>query len=304
MIEKRIKINLEMKLAEWIESITDDNLKKLVKDKCIITGGVIPSLLTDEPVNDYDIYFVDKETTLAVARYYVYMFNTNEKYTNRFNYRHKALLIDGARDVYKQIGEQGERGWKSAMLTNITPDRVKIIIRSDGVADLEEESLPYQEAVDDGDDMASEELEKLDKDKSKYRIVYMSTNAITLSDKTQIVIRFYGSPEEIHENFDFIHCTCSYTSWDRKLHLPSDALTSVLTKELKYRGSKYPLCSIIRTRKYLKRGWRINAGQYLKMALQLSELNLTDPAVLEDQLVGVDTMYFIGLIEELKAQKA
>ena len=43
-----------------------------------------------------------------------------------------------------------------------------------------------------------------------------------------------------------------------------------------------------------------NAGQYLKMCFQLSELNLKDPVVLEDQLTGVDTAYFMQLIERCK----
>ena len=57
-------------------------------------------------------------------------------------------------------------------------------------------------------------------------------------------------------------------------------------------GSKYPLCSIIRTRKFIKRGWNINAGQYLKMVLQLNELDLKDLNVFKDQLTGVDSAYF------------
>lgn len=63
-----------------------------------------------------------------------------------------------------------------------------------------------------------------------------------------------------------------------------------------YQGSKYPICSVIRTRKFIQRGWRINAGQYLKMCMQISELNLKDIKVLEDQLTGVDAAYFEQLI--------
>jgi hypothetical protein len=36
------------------------------------------------------------------------------------------------------------------------------------------------------------------------------------------------------------------------------------------------------------------------MAMQISELDLTDISVLEDQLTGVDTAYFLQLIEKLK----
>jgi len=36
------------------------------------------------------------------------------------------------------------------------------------------------------------------------------------------------------------------------------------------------------------------------MAMQISELDLTDINVLEDQLTGVDTAYFLQLIARLK----
>jgi hypothetical protein len=81
------------------------------------------------------------------------------------------------------------------------------------------------------------------------------------------------------------------------------ALEAILAKELIYSGSKYPVASLIRTRKFIKRGWRINAGQYVKMALQISELNLRDPNVLEDQLTGVDFAYFTQVIHYLRERQ-
>ena len=121
-----------------------------------------------------------------------------------------------------------------------------------------------------------------------------------MSDKIQIVTRFYGNVEEIHKNYDFAHCTCAWSSWDNEVFLPQKALECIINKELYYIGSKYPLCSIIRTRKYLERGYHINAGQYVKMCMQLNLLDLTNVEVLEDQLTGVDTTYFQMMIEDLQ----
>jgi len=132
----------------------------------------------------------------------------------------------------------------------------------------------------------------------KFHVIFMSSNAITLSDQLQLVIRFFGEPDEIHDNYDFVHCMNYWKSWDGELVLSAGAMESLLTRELRYCGSKYPLCSIIRTRKFLKRGWSINAGQYLKMAMQLNELDLRDIKVLADQLVGVDATYFAQVINE------
>jgi hypothetical protein len=134
----------------------------------------------------------------------------------------------------------------------------------------------------------------------KFEPIFMSSNAITLSDKIQIVVRFYGEPEQIHANYDFIHCTCYWKSWDEELVTPVKALTSMMSKELIYVGSKYPLCSLIRIRKFIARKWTISAGQMLKMVLQLNELDLTDLHTLQDQLVGVDSAYFAQLLEVLQ----
>src|SRR5690606_18878685 len=120
--------------------------------------------------------------------------------------------------------------------------------------------------------------------KPKYRPVFLSSNAITLSNKLQLILRFYGEPDEIHKNYDFVHCTSYYDHKDKQLTLRPEALEAILTKELRYVGSLYPLCSIIRLRKFIARGWTINAGQILKMALQLSKMDLTKPEILQDQL--------------------
>lgn len=143
-------------------------------------------------------------------------------------------------------------------------------------------------------------LENQKDDSKKYRPKFITNNAITLSDKIQLVTRFYGEVEEIHKNYDFAHCTCAWSSWDNRLFLPEIALECIINKELFYIGSKYPLCSIIRTSKYLDRGYHINAGQYVKMCMQLNELDLNNVEVLEDQLTGVDTASFGSLIGEIK----
>ena len=133
-----------------------------------------------------------------------------------------------------------------------------------------------------------------------FRPVFLSTNAITLSGRVQIVLRFYGDPDQLHENYDFVHCMNYWVAHDSELVLRQSALESLLAKELRYVGSKYPVCSVIRLRKFIARGWTINAGQILKMLMQTSELDLTDPVVLEDQLTGVDAAYFLELMTKVK----
>ena len=261
MNRKAIKSILGKKFKELLVSIDDLKVRDLVQRNSIITGGSIVSLLLNEEVHDYDIYFTNKNTCLQVANYYVNKFNEVHPHTN-------ALVKEDE-------------------------DRIKIFISSVGVA---------------GDDETEPNMEKYEEHynapiKSKYRPVYLSSNAITLADQVQLVIRFYGEADKIHENYDFVHCTNYWTSIDGKLTLKQGALEAILNKELKYVGSKYPLCSIIRTRKFINRGWTINAGQYLKMCMNLQDYDLRDIKVLEDQLVGVDSGYFSMLIDALNEKK-
>lgn len=266
MNSKNIKKHLNAKLKDWLSTIDDESVKCTILKNAIITGGALVSLLTGEPVNDYDVYLKTKEACIVVAEYYV----------NRWNTLHPDDKVAELR-----VDEAG---------------RISVFIPSKGTVgeDTSEESDIDEGEVDTPVD------EDAQVSKPRYRPVYMTSNAITLSNKIQIVIRFYGDVEEIHKNYDFAHCTCAWSAWSNELFLPEKALECIINKELFYVGSKYPLCSIIRTRKYLERGYHIDAGQYLKMAIQLNQLDLNNVEVLKDQLVGVDSAYFEMLIEALK----
>lgn len=283
MKKKTINSIINKKFDEWISSITDENVKKLVEKNSIVTGGCIASMLLKEQVNDFDVYFTNKETVKAVAEYYVKQWNE----ANDDN----GYVLDGANPDNERNPD-----FKGGVALNMTPDRIKIIFESNGIA-KENGALDDVEELEewpDGKPTVDEES------KPKYRPIYLSCNAITLSQKIQIVIRFYGDPDDIHQHYDYIHCTNYWTSKDRHLILKQPALEALLARELRYVGSKYPLASVIRTRKFIKRGWTINAGQYLKMAFQISALDLTNIAVLEDQLTGVDVAYFNSLIDALQ----
>lgn len=280
MKRKTIKSHLAKIHKAFVESIEDDNVQNLVRKNSIITGGSIVSMLLKEPVNDYDYYFANKETVEAVAHYYV----------NKFNELHPDKEI------------------KPRVV--IEEDRVRIRIQSAGVASENDpleyqyfETRPEEEAGDYLDEAFKTTSESTDEDKPAYRPIFLTDNAISLSNKIQLVIRFYGSPEEIHDNYDFVHAMNWWRSDDGHLELPPKALEAILAKELVYHGSKYPLASLIRARKFIKRGWSINAGQYLKMSLQLGELDLKNITVLEDQLIGMDAAYFNQVIELIRKRQ-
>jgi hypothetical protein len=115
-----------------------------------------------------------------------------------------------------------------------------------------------------------------------------------------LITRFTGTPEQILSNFDFVHTNNYYKFDTNELVTNKNSLESILTKQLIYNGSKYPICSLIRTRKFIQRGWNVSAAEYLKMAFQIKELDLYNLNILREQLIGVDAKYFIKFLEELK----
>lgn len=131
---------------------------------------------------------------------------------------------------------------------------------------------------------------EIKQDVSKFRPIFISPNAITLKGNVQLIFRFYGEPEKIVREFDFEHCTGYFhrVCWENRLVLTDDMLLSVLSKELKYRHGKYPVSSLIRLQKYIQRGYTIPTGELIKLALDISKLDLSDAKVFSDQLSGVD----------------
>ncbi len=269
MKTKTIKKIIGAKIEDWLKSIDDEGVRKIAEKNTIVTGGAIASMLLNEPVNDYDIYFRNQSSAEAIARYYV------DRFVAETNHPLALDIQDGRIRITTSSGHRGET---AGNIETLGSDQI-----DDAYEQAEEQAMATE---DDG--------------KPPYRPVFMSTNAITLSNKVQIIVRFYGEPDQIHENYDFVHCTNYWTSWDDSLVLRQPALEALLAKELRYVGSKYPVCSIIRLRKFIKRGWTINAGQILKAVMQISELDLTDPKVLEDQLTGVDSAYFMQLMTKLR----
>ena len=329
MKQTTLKKLLKNRVEALLATVKDEKLKKMMSDDILISGGAIASALTGEKINDYDIYFRTRETALAVAKYYAADFVAR-------------LQKNGgtkAGSIYytPEVREMKRHNCKGEL-----EDRIIIWMQSAGVAGEDQSAYKYFETQPesstdeffsslDGDDSgdhdsvqaslsgeavasaigggqsemdAAQELLGIARNKADpYRPILLSENAITLSDKVQLVIRFYGEPDEIHKNYDFAHAMCCYDHKKYNLIVHNDALSSMLAKNLIYRGSLYPIASLFRVRKFLARGWRITAGQMLKIIHQVSKLNLNDRLVLREQLIGVDQAYMSQLLVALENNK-
>lgn len=275
----------QLELSGESELTTEDrvkikNFQQLVTDNVIVTGGCFTSMLQGEEPNDLDIYIKTKEVATLIA-----WFNLNR-------------MIE--------TGELKETPYVRKIDVVDHDDGISILIRSQGVTGegIDSSKYAYFEAYPEAytDEFFKEYRNKakavLVGDAKNYHVSFMTSNAITLNNGLQIIIRFCGSPEEIHSNFDFIHAT-NYWTWDEGVVYNDDALTATLEKRLRYFGSKFPVATIFRLKKFVERGWRISAGEIVKILYDVSKLDLDDVRVLREQSCGMDSAFFSQVIQRL-----
>lgn len=386
---------ISRKVNDWLAHIDDKELREFIKDKIIVAGGSVASLLMGQKVNDFDVYFTTRDAAIRVAYYYLNRFakNPSPSYQQSpvqmwvevrmsdtdFGHRGRPVEVDDKGVMYlarrkscpgdevtfvdgpgHPPAHADDHEWMAKFHTG----RVNIVVKSAGAAcDTGDdgkyqyfETLPdpnyaiaYAQKVtaplekdtelalasqlcdmdEPPEDIDVEDIDHLTelaeavakeelppktpgcnaKIMNKYRPVFLSSNAITLSDGVQIVIRFYGQPNEIIKNFDFVHTTCWWASgMDERgrrgkvtYNLP--ALRSMQSYKLKYIGSRYPLCSLVRTRKFADRGWKVAASVFIKAMWQCTRLDWNNYVTWEDQLTGMDAAYFNQVLEILRADK-
>lgn len=274
---KTINKIIKNKMNEWVESISDIQLQKQLRENVVVSGGCIASMFLKEDVNDFDVYIQDVKVLEKIANYYC-----------------KPLLIDVVTSENKmQFIEDKEQ--------------YELYLSNEEYVANKEQRMIYR--VSEGmvspiiSDFNLFHISEEDKDKLKnYSPLFITPNAISLKGDVQIITRFSGTIEEIHSNYDFVHAT-NYWTFQDGLVTNKKALESLLTRRLFYIGSKYPVTSIMRMKKFINRKWTISAGQILKIAMQVSELDLNDFSTFEDQIIGVDIAYFSTLLDVLASMK-
>ena len=297
-IEKVIREKIAA-LASDHPVIQDDLLKH-----SIVTGGCIASMFLKEKVNDFDLYFSNIGALARVISYFGKQ--TDAQYLVAYK-AGTTLPTEGLLRYLRGTGNwENEYNDDDDDETTVTlptsNDTTWFALYSDVTALQECKNIAYialyYKSCGFWTDGAHKK--KDDEDKKTHVIKFASANAVTLSDKVQLVFRFYGPPEEIHKNYDFVHAT-NYWTLEGGLVTHAEALEAILARELIYKGSRFPLASIFRTRKFIHRGWTMHIGHYVKMAMQLNEFDLRDIHTLREQLTGVDAAYLNLLIT--KAEK-
>lgn len=117
----------------------------------------------------------------------------------------------------------------------------------------------------------------------------------------QLICAEFGTPQEILAKFDFTMCKAA---WDVATgHFVFDELflKHVAQKRLCFNPHAiYPICSLWRAAKFIKRGWRLPGIEAIKLALAIHNIKIDDRKDLKDQLMGIDTIFLAELTDGLK----
>jgi hypothetical protein len=291
-----IKKILRKKINHWIATLPTE-LVPVARKNTLVCGGAIASLLQGETPNDYDIYFKTQSGAKVFANHYVKRFNEENTIKSIVKKPH-------------YVTEENIQNLNGEM-----ESRIVIKIKSAGVAaeeqteykyfELESQSITEEffDSISKNPEAFDEIVDEVKSKKEPYRPMFLSDNAISLANKMQLIIRFSGDVEEIHKNFDYVHAMCAYDYEKDELLIPQESIEAILSKTLVYKGSLYPIASVFRIRKFVERGWRINAGQILKICWQIGKIDFTDIKMLREQLIGVDMAYMRELISAIENEK-
>ncbi len=320
MQKKTINQVITKKINDWINSIQCKVLQAALRKDVIVTGGCIPSMMLGEKVNDFDIYIKAFDTLEMLVDHYLNEFKeVNDSKAVYKIFKRSTKLDDRTEISYKSfdgfdqfIDKMGNFAtFEDFEIDKTNPNHtVGILVKSDDVATSSDYKTDHQteldksmEHIDPPAPVASYPSgETPPQNFVKYIPTFLSENAITLSDKIQIVTRFWGEAKVIHSNYDFLHVQ-NYWTFQDGVVMNMETNEAIRTKVLNYTGSKYPVASVIRSRKFIQRGWTCTAGQYLKMMLNLQDFDLTDFPTLRDQLTGVDLLYFEQFLATLDKEK-
>jgi len=133
------------------------------------------------------------------------------------------------------------------------------------------------------------------KEKPEIRKIYETETAITFEVEdliVQVIVMdgIIDQPEKIIESFDF---TISQGCYDFKIDefiFKENFLKDLAQKKLVYTGSEYPIATLLRMKKFIKRGFDISGINCIKIGLDIERLNIKTIRGLREQLLGVDVM--------------
>lgn len=118
----------------------------------------------------------------------------------------------------------------------------------------------------------------------------------------------FGDPTTIFTYYDFTVCMGAYQFFadpakqsDEGFVFGNDFLKHIGQRRLVFHtGTMFPICSMLRVMKYIKRGFFITGMELLKIGLAIHSLKIETYKDLRRQLQGIDTAFLADLTNQMK----
>ena len=139
-----------------------------------------------------------------------------------------------------------------------------------------------------------------------FKVVFTSPNAISYK-KDKICIQLIIMPELIGlgyvnllKEFDFTICMGAFSMEENKFYHAENFLTDLNERRLIFNiKAKYPMASMYRVLKYIKKGYKVSGLEIVKIGLSIHNLKMVDYRDLRKQLMGIDTLFLKELTDDL-----
>lgn len=107
-------------------------------------------------------------------------------------------------------------------------------------------------------------------------------------------------PETVSTIFDFTVCMGLYNFGSRLFYLDDKFLVHLSQRKIVFNSKTlYPISSLVRLHKYMKRGFTVSGIEFLKVGLRINSLEMKTYADLKEQIQGIDTMFLRGFISSI-----
>ena len=121
----------------------------------------------------------------------------------------------------------------------------------------------------------------------------------------QLIKAVYGEPERVLAQYDFTMCMGAWIPGTQRFVFADCFLKHCAQRRLVYNtAGKYPISSLWRTLKYVKRGYKLPGVEAIKLALRINSLRLDTVAALKEQLMGIDTLFLKEFTDKLAENQA
>lgn len=116
----------------------------------------------------------------------------------------------------------------------------------------------------------------------------MFTDKVTKQEVQFMTFKYFKTPQEIFDTFDFTCCMGSYSPKTGKFFLHEDFLKHNAQRYLKFnKGTAYPIMSLLRVDKYRGKGYDISKPEMLRVIFQCMNLEIDTWEEAIDHMAGM-----------------